>query len=73
MNRELLEKAYLAGFMASHEGWNSDYPFTELGSYPHPGKGSSPTEYTGWIEQRDEDLRIILIDNKVGVQNGQVL
>ncbi len=29
MSREEWNKAYLAGFLASGEGWNGEYPFSE--------------------------------------------
>lgn len=51
MNKEtifnLLNQAYLIGFRASGEGWNSEVPF---------GKGQTMQENQDWLEGRKMDL-----------------
>jgi hypothetical protein len=42
---ELLNKAYLAGFNASGEGYNGEYPFQD--------KGLSQENDSNWIEKRN--------------------
>ena len=50
-DRADLEAAYLAGFWASGEGWNGEFPF---------GRGDcKPTDDGGWLEYRDEKLAAI--------------
>lgn len=46
--REMLEDAYLAGFAASGEGWNGEYPFDDL--------GLNPQDDPDWVEARDRFL-----------------
>lgn len=46
--RETLEAAYLAGFMASGEGHNGEFPFQD--------RDTSPTDDPWWVERRDKDL-----------------
>ena len=50
MNR-LLEKAYLAGFMASDEFHNWEYPYTE--------KDQNPEEDVVWVLNRDNALEAL--------------
>lgn len=50
--REMLERAYLAGFAASGEGWNGEYPFEE----------ENPLDDAYWTEIRDEFLAEILAE-----------
>ena len=45
---DLLRAAYLAGFNASGEGWNGEYPFHD--------KGDTPESNPHWIETRDKNL-----------------
>lgn len=48
INTELvkaLEKAYLAGFNDSGEGYNGEYPFQD--------HGASPEKDSSWLERRD--------------------
>jgi len=42
---EALEKAYLAGFNDSGEGYNGEYPFQD--------HGASPEKDSSWLERRD--------------------
>tara|TARA_R110000772_G_scaffold27035_4_gene69205 strand:+ start:411 stop:662 length:252 start_codon:yes stop_codon:yes gene_type:complete len=46
-----LEAAYLAGFNASHEGYNGEYPFQD--------NDTSPTTDAGWVKRRDAALRAL--------------
>ncbi len=46
--RSLFEAAYLAGFMASGEGWNGEHPFQD--------RGLDPSDDDYWRERRDVDL-----------------
>jgi len=48
--REMLERAYLAGFAASGEGWNGEYPF----------EGENPLDDPYWVALRDAFLDEIL-------------
>jgi hypothetical protein len=48
---ELVQEAYLAGFIASAEGWNGEYSFQDY--------GKCPTEDEDWIAARDAALRAI--------------
>lgn len=50
--REGMERAYLAGFAASGEGWNGEYPFSD-----HAG---SPLDDDDWCEMRDRFITEIL-------------
>jgi len=49
MNQETLKAVYLAGFMASGEGWNGDCPFND--------SDRNPEDDPAWREQRDIDLK----------------
>lgn len=49
--RAKLELAYLAGFKASGEGWNGEYPFQD--------NNASPTTDAHWIAARDAALRAL--------------
>lgn len=44
MTREQWNKAYLAGFLASAEGWNGEYPFSERAAQKDPE----------WVKARDD-------------------
>jgi hypothetical protein len=46
-----LEAAYLAGFNASGEGYNGEYPFRD--------HGAPPEQDAGWIKNRDNELTAI--------------
>jgi hypothetical protein len=46
-----LEAAYLAGFNASGEGYNGEYPFRDHGAHPE--------QNAGWIKNRDSELNAI--------------
>ncbi len=46
-----LEAAYLAGFNASGEGYNGEYPFRDHGAHPE--------QDAGWIKNRDKELTAI--------------
>lgn len=50
--KQMLEAAYLAGFMSSAEGYN--------GEYPHRDKGLNPEDNADWRLERDMDLQQIL-------------
>lgn len=50
--KQLLEKAYLAGFNASGEGYNGEYPFRD--------KGQWPDDNADWCQERDESLKELL-------------
>ncbi len=45
-----LQAAYLAGFKASGEGWNGEYPF----------EGEDPEKDAHWVEKRDRALKEVL-------------
>jgi len=45
---EAVKAAYLAGFNASGEGWNGEYPFQDHGKLPETD--------AHWIETRDATL-----------------
>ncbi len=45
---EAVKAAYLAGFNASAEGWNGEYPFQD--------NNASPSTDADWLKQRDADL-----------------
>lgn len=46
--REGMRIGYLAGFNASGEGWNGEYPFSD--------DGKSPLEDADWVGYRDRIL-----------------
>lgn len=46
--RKVLEAAYAAGFEASGEGWNAEYPFAD--------RNEDFEKRPRWIEQRDKRL-----------------
>lgn len=46
--RDGLRRGYLAGFNASGEGWNGEYPFQD--------KGRSPEGSPEWVIKRDRFL-----------------
>jgi hypothetical protein len=48
---EQLKAAYLAGFVASGEGWNWEYPFNN--------GGRNPEENQHWKLVRDEAIQFI--------------
>ena len=50
--KQLLEKAYLAGFNATGDGHNAEYPYDHL--------NLNPEEDTEWLERRDEKLKELL-------------
>lgn len=50
--KQLLEKAYLAGFNASGEGYNGEYPFRD--------KDQWPDDSADWCQKRDEELKELL-------------
>lgn len=45
-----LENAFLAGFLASAEGYNGEYPF----------EGKDPRESSGWVAVRNRDLASLI-------------
>jgi hypothetical protein len=51
MKDEALKAAYLAGFNASGEGYNGEYPFEH--------KGKNCTDDTIWCKDRDNELAAI--------------
>jgi hypothetical protein len=49
-----MRKAYLAGFMATAEGWNGEYPYED-----------SPERYQSderWLKKREEDIAKLISD-----------
>ena len=50
--KQLLEKAYLAGFNATGEGYNGEYPFRD--------KDQWPDDNADWCQERDENLKELL-------------
>lgn len=46
--RAMLPAAYLAGFMASGEGWNGEWPFQD--------SATAPESDSDWLAVRDADL-----------------
>ena len=48
MSIEAMKQAYLAGFMASGEGYNGEYPFQD--------KGRNPEDDPAWCRDRDNAL-----------------
>jgi hypothetical protein len=46
-----LDAAYLAGFNASGEGYNGEYPFQDHGAHPE--------QDAGWIKNRDNEITAI--------------
>jgi hypothetical protein len=44
----MVEAAYLAGFNASGEGYNGEYPFDQ--------RGINPASDAGWVANRNDDL-----------------
>jgi hypothetical protein len=48
----LIERAYLLGFNASGEGYNSEYPFENSNVEPE-------TDHS-WTEQRDKNLKAMM-------------
>jgi hypothetical protein len=51
MKDELLEAAYLAGFNASGEGYNGEYPFQDHNAHPE--------QDDGWVKGRDKAITAI--------------
>jgi hypothetical protein len=49
MSIETLKQAYLAGFMASGEGYNGEYPFQD--------NERNPEDDSAWCQKRDNALR----------------
>lgn len=49
--RALLERVYLAGFLASSEGYNGEYPFSD--------NNETPTGDTSWVSDRDNYLNAL--------------
>ena len=49
MNQEALKSVYLAGFMASQEGWNGECPFED--------SDRNPEDEPDWCKQRDIYLK----------------
>jgi hypothetical protein len=56
-----LEAAYLAGFNASGEGYNGEYPFRDHGAHPE--------QDAGWIKNRDSELNAIKQARSAPVQS----
>ena len=52
---ELLKQAYAAGFAASGEGYNNEYPFSD-------GE-KQPDKDPDWCKRRDENIKAILEEN----------
>lgn len=50
--KNLLQQAYLAGFNASGEGYNGEYPFRD--------KDQRPDDDADWCQKRDEELKELL-------------
>jgi hypothetical protein len=59
-----LEAAYLAGFNASGEGYNGEYPFRDHGAHPE--------QDAGWIKNRDSELNAIKQARSAPVQPVEV-
>lgn len=55
VDKEVLEQAYLAGFMASREGYNGEFPFDEL---------DLPIDNKAWLKDRDNALRDVLAETE---------
>lgn len=70
MNREAiklaLEAAYLAGFNASGEGYNGEYPFRDHNTYPE--------QDAGWMRERDKHVEQALAEQRswVGLTDEQI-
>ena len=50
--RTLLRQAYLAGFNATGEGYNAEYPFDQ--------KDLDPEDDTDWCKDRDNTIKSIM-------------
>lgn len=64
MNNEALKQAlwaaYLAGFNASGQGWNAEYPFQD--------NDTNPEQNAGWVQKRDK-----FVEQALSAQQGQVI
>lgn len=60
-----LEAAYLAGFNASGEGYNGEYPFRD--------HARNPEEDAAWIKDRDNALREALAEQPAPVQGWKLV
>lgn len=54
--RTLLRQVYLAGFNATGEGYNAEYPFEQ--------KDLDPEDDTDWCEKRDNTIKSIMGETK---------
>ena len=52
----LLQQAYLAGFNATGDGYNAEYPYDQ--------KGQDPEDDTDWCEKRNEAIKSIMGETK---------
>ena len=59
-----LEAAYLAGFNASGEGYNGEYPFQDHNAHP--------AQDEGWCQNRDNALRKALADQPAPMIRGDI-
>jgi hypothetical protein len=50
--KQALKAAYLAGFVASEQGHNGEYPFRQY--------DENPEDHAGWRERRDSTLRLAI-------------
>lgn len=50
--KKALEEGYKAGFMASGQGWNGEYPMQD--------KGADPEADDYWMDCRDEAIRALM-------------
>lgn len=50
--KQMLDAAYLAGFMSSAEGYN--------GEYPNRDNDMNPEDNSDWRLERDMDIKLIL-------------
>jgi len=48
MHNKELNDAYLAGFMASGEGWNGEFPFDD--------QNKNPEDDENWLINRDKNI-----------------
>lgn len=54
--KALLRQAYLAGFNATGDGYNAEYPYEQ--------KGRDPEDDTDWCEDRDNAIKTIMGETK---------
>jgi hypothetical protein len=59
-----LEAAYLAGFNASGEGYNGEYPFQDHNAHP--------AQDEGWCQNRDAYIREVLAEQTAPMIRGDI-